>query len=219
MGVDGTVIRTYGANQDITERKEMENALRESRHQLFDIIDFLPDPTFVIDNKGKVISWNLAIQNLSGIPPEAILGKGDYEYAFRLFGERRPLLIDLVIHMDSEELQKHYKNTRQDGKILRPVPRTVPVGKTSRSLDRRNPSFQSNWRNRWRDRIHPGISPQSKKLRMISRNSPTLLSNACRTGPGNLTMRERYAQPDRSGSRSSCPYRYRWQDKGCQQGR
>ncbi|MGA9620838.1 PAS domain S-box protein [Methanoregula sp.] len=118
MGPDGTVIRTYGANQDITERKEMENALRESRHQLFDIISFLPDPTFVIDNKGKVISWNLAIQNLSGIPPEAILGKGDYEYAFRLFGERRPLLIDLVIHMDSEELQKHYKNTRQDGKIL-----------------------------------------------------------------------------------------------------
>ena len=83
MGPDGTVIRTYGANQDITERKQMEDALEESRHRMVDIINFLPDPTFVIDSCGKVIAWNRAIQILTGVSSEAILGKGDYEHAFQ----------------------------------------------------------------------------------------------------------------------------------------
>ncbi|HVP96775.1 PAS domain S-box protein [Methanoregula sp.] len=104
--------------RDITERKKAIALIKDSEQRLLDIINFLPDPTFVIDKDGKVIAWNLAIQDLTGLPPESILGKGNYEYANLLFGERRPLLIDLVIHKDEEELLKHYKNTQQEGKIL-----------------------------------------------------------------------------------------------------
>jgi PAS domain S-box-containing protein len=49
---------------DISERKRIEEALRDSERQLGEIINFLPDPTFVIDAEGKVIAWNFAIGTL-----------------------------------------------------------------------------------------------------------------------------------------------------------
>lgn len=76
-------------------RKKAE--LDESRNRLQQIITFLPDPTFAIDNEGKVIAWNSAMEDLSGAQAEEILGKGDYEYAYRLYGVKRPILIDLVL--------------------------------------------------------------------------------------------------------------------------
>jgi PAS domain S-box-containing protein len=104
--------------RDITERKRAEQALQESRRRLSDIIDFLPDPTFVISREGRVIAWNRAIGNLTGVEAGDILGKTDYEYAFRLFGERRPLLIDLVIRPDPEEIRQHYSLVRKEGEML-----------------------------------------------------------------------------------------------------
>ncbi|HET6581234.1 MAG TPA: PAS domain-containing protein, partial [Methanoregula sp.] len=57
------------------------------------IIDFLPDATFVIDLDGRVIAWNNAMEALTGVPAEAMLGKGNYEYALPFYKERRPILI------------------------------------------------------------------------------------------------------------------------------
>ena len=83
--------------EDITESKMVEDALKESERHLADIINFLPDPTFVIDVDGKVIAWNCAIEALTGIKANEILGKGNYEYALPFYSERRPMLIDLVL--------------------------------------------------------------------------------------------------------------------------
>ena len=65
--------------RDITLRKKADAALRESQRRFSDIINFLPDPTFVIDTTGKVIAWNKAIQNLTGVTAQDMVGKGDYE--------------------------------------------------------------------------------------------------------------------------------------------
>ena len=59
---EGNLAGLVGVILDITERKHMENALRESERRLADIINFLPDSTFVIDKEGKVIAWNHAIR-------------------------------------------------------------------------------------------------------------------------------------------------------------
>ncbi len=114
----GNLVKTYGVNQDITERRKMEESLRDSERRLLDIINFLPDPTFVIDREGRVIAWNLAISALTGTAPEAIIGRGDYEYSFQLFGYRRPLLIDLVIHPSPQVFQEHYRNVQRTGDQL-----------------------------------------------------------------------------------------------------
>ena len=93
--------------RDITKRKQAEEELRESRQRLSDIIDFLPDATFVIDREGKVIAWNRAIEEMTGIMAADMLGKGNYEYALTFYRERRPILIDLVLESRQEIEQKY----------------------------------------------------------------------------------------------------------------
>src|SRR5680860_1670891 len=98
---------------DITERKHSEEALKGSQQQLADIINFLPDATLVIDNNGKVISWNLAIEEMTGIKASDMIGKVNYEYAIPFYGERRPILVDLVL-LPNEVLEEHYNFIRKE---------------------------------------------------------------------------------------------------------
>ncbi len=81
---------------DITDRRKTEGELCIAHQRLFDIIDFLPDATFVIDHERKVIAWNKAIEAMTGIQKKDILGKGDYAYAVPFYGEPRPILIDAI---------------------------------------------------------------------------------------------------------------------------
>ncbi len=113
----GHTIKTYGANQDITERKRAEEALRDSESKLASIIDFLPDATLVIDSEGKVIAWNRAIEEMTGIKAQDILGRGDYEYSLPFYGQRRPILVDLALEPQSE-IEKKYSDFGQADGIL-----------------------------------------------------------------------------------------------------
>jgi len=49
------------------------------------VIDFLPDATFVIDREGTVTAWNRAMEDLTGVPAESMLGKGNYEYSLPFY--------------------------------------------------------------------------------------------------------------------------------------
>lgn len=99
--------------RDITERKKAEEALRESERQLADIIAFLPDPTVVIDAQGRITAWNRAMEKMTGKPAEDMLGKGNYEYSIPFYGERKPILIDLVMEPVEEVLSKYSHLGRQ----------------------------------------------------------------------------------------------------------
>jgi len=82
---------------DITGRKLAEESLKETLQLFYDIIDFLPDATFAIDRQGKIIAWNRAMEDLTGVQKEDILGENDSECAVILHGKRRPLLVDLIL--------------------------------------------------------------------------------------------------------------------------
>ncbi len=99
------------------KRRLIEEALGQEHQRLLDIIEFLPDAVFVIDKDKKVEAWNRAIEYMSGVPKEKMLGKGDYEYAVPFFGTRRPILIDLL-DLPDEELEKSYKYVRRTGKMI-----------------------------------------------------------------------------------------------------
>ncbi|MEN6375851.1 MAG: PAS domain S-box protein [Smithella sp.] len=103
--------------RDITDRKRMETALKESERRLADIIDFLPDPTYAIDLSGKVIVWNHAIEEMTGVKAKDMLGKGNHEYIIPFYGTPRPVLIDLVFK-SNEELEKKYDFVKRDGDVL-----------------------------------------------------------------------------------------------------
>jgi len=102
---------------DISDRKSAEAAVQESRQKLYDIINFLPDATFVIDQGGKVISWNRAMEAMTGIKSEDMVDKGNYEYALPFYGERRPLLIDLVLE-PRKVLESRYASMARDDTSL-----------------------------------------------------------------------------------------------------
>jgi PAS domain S-box-containing protein len=104
---------------NISGRKRAESAVKESERLLANIINFLPDATFVIDKKGIVISWNRAIEKMTGIKAEQILGRGNYEYALPFYGERRPILIDIVLGSDPSFEEKYDNIKRQeDGSLV-----------------------------------------------------------------------------------------------------
>lgn len=114
---NGTVTHYSGYVLDITERKRSEDELRATRQQLADIIEFLPDATFVIDRDKKVIAWNRAIEEMTGTSKESMLGQGDYAYAVPWYGTRRPILIDLIGSSHSD-FAKEYEFVLQKGSTL-----------------------------------------------------------------------------------------------------
>jgi PAS domain S-box-containing protein len=102
---------------DRTAQKRAEEIVKNSEQRLAQIINFLPDPTWVIDNEGKVVTWNQAMENLTGIAAADIVGKGNYEYALPFYGERRPVLIDLVRKWNPE-YEKKYLSIKKEGNKL-----------------------------------------------------------------------------------------------------
>ncbi|MDQ5986723.1 MAG: Sensor histidine kinase RcsC [Syntrophus sp. SKADARSKE-3] len=104
--------------EDITERKKAINDLKDSQRKLADIIDFLPDATFVINDSNEVIAWNRSIELMTGVKAEDMIGKSDYEYAIPFYGERRPILIDFVLSPIEEEIEKRYRKVKRQEEML-----------------------------------------------------------------------------------------------------
>ena len=129
---DGTVGGLVGVILDITERKAAEEEARDAYRRIADILEFLPDATFVVDQEGCVIAWNRAIEVMTGVPQEEILGKGDHAYALPFYGERRKILIDLL---DAEqEARAHYPGITHEGSTLYVEKRVALHGKEERYL-------------------------------------------------------------------------------------
>jgi two-component system cell cycle sensor histidine kinase/response regulator CckA len=103
--------------RDVTDQKKAEEKFRESQQRLSDIIEFLPDATLVIDKDGKVIAWNRAIEIMTGIKKENMIGKDNYEYSLPFYRDRRPILIDLALHPD-REMEKQYTAIQRVGDVL-----------------------------------------------------------------------------------------------------
>ena len=62
-------------NIEITDRKQYEEKMRAAHQRLMDIIEFLPDATLVIDHDKKVIAWNRAIEEMTGVQKKDMIGK------------------------------------------------------------------------------------------------------------------------------------------------
>ena len=99
------------------EQRRAEASIRDHERREQDIINFLPDATFAIDMNGTVIAWNRAIEVMTGVPAKEMLGKGGYEYAIPFYGERRPILINLIFVHD-DEIRSRYSDIVHDGTML-----------------------------------------------------------------------------------------------------
>ncbi|HPN12451.1 MAG TPA: MASE1 domain-containing protein [Spirochaetota bacterium] len=100
------------------ERNELDRSRLEIQRRLYDIIDFLPDATFAINSRGRVLAWNRAMEELSGVTKKEMLRTSDYEYALPFFGERKPILIDLVLKIDDPSMPSAYEFVEKKGDTL-----------------------------------------------------------------------------------------------------
>ena len=99
------------------DRRRVQVELQESRKQLSDLINFLPDATFAIDLKGRVIVWNRMMEELTGVPPDAVMGTGNFARKLPLYEEEHPPLADYIVHAN-EDPQKDYPNLKRNGDKL-----------------------------------------------------------------------------------------------------
>ncbi len=116
-GEDGAVCHMVGISTDITERKLAGEKLLVAHQQLLDIIEFLPDATFVINSEKKVIAWNRALVEMTGVSKADIVGRGDYAYSEPFWGHKRPILIDLI-NPENRNDEKLYDFVERKGNTL-----------------------------------------------------------------------------------------------------
>lgn len=78
------------------ELKASNEALTDINRRLNDIIEFLPDATFVIGKDGRVIAWNRATEVMTGVLKQDIVGRGEQAWTVPFYGEKRRCLVDLL---------------------------------------------------------------------------------------------------------------------------
>jgi PAS domain S-box-containing protein len=79
---------------------------REGEQQLFSIIEGSPIPTFVIGLDHRVIYWNRALEKLSRIPAEEMIGTNRHWRAF--YAKERPCMADLLVDQSLETIPEWY---------------------------------------------------------------------------------------------------------------
>ena len=89
------------------ERREALEALQESQARINSMLHGSPTLQYVIDSNHKVISWNRALEEYSGVKPEEVVGTDQQWKAF--YSEQRPCLADLLVDEAIEKLPEWYK--------------------------------------------------------------------------------------------------------------
>lgn len=91
--------------------------VEQSRQELANIIDFLPDATFVVDKEKKVVIWNRAIEEMTRVSKEEMIGQGDNAYSMPFYGEKRKQLLDLL-DFEEGDIKKSYQHVTRRGNVL-----------------------------------------------------------------------------------------------------
>jgi len=76
----GHTIKTYGANQDITERKVIENELRDSEIRYHNLFENSSEFLFTLDLKGNFTDVNKAAEDLTGYTKSELLKMNFKDY-------------------------------------------------------------------------------------------------------------------------------------------
>jgi PAS domain S-box-containing protein len=107
---EGEIIGAVETLQDITERKKAEEMLTK-------IIDGSTIPSFVINVQHQVTHWNIAIEALTGIKKNEILGTSDQWRTF--YREKRPSLADLIVDRASKEkIEAYYQGKCKPSNLI-----------------------------------------------------------------------------------------------------
>lgn len=130
----------HKVRQAVQKRKADATILDHERREA-DILNFLPDATFAIDTNGIIISWNRAIEEMTGVPASEMLGKGEYEYAIPFYGTRRKILIDLVFESEEVIAETYAHIIHENNVLIADTTLALPRGKTCTLMGKASPLY------------------------------------------------------------------------------
>jgi len=73
--IEGKVIAAIEMVEDVTERRRIEESLRESEEKFRALTDAALDAIILTDEKGNIASWNAAATRIFGYDESEVLGK------------------------------------------------------------------------------------------------------------------------------------------------
>jgi PAS domain S-box-containing protein len=108
--IDGEVKGFQHIARDVTEERRMQEMLLK-------ITDGSPIPTFVIDAQHRITHWNTAMQALSGMSSQEMIGT-DKQWQ-SLYTDKRPTMADLIIDgVDAEEIKSYYPEKCEESRLI-----------------------------------------------------------------------------------------------------
>ncbi|MEM3536617.1 MAG: GAF domain-containing protein [Candidatus Bathyarchaeia archaeon] len=122
---NGKIVGEFGIVQDITERKRIENALRESEELFRSIVENSHDAILIVDDNFKIIYANAETMKLSGCSKEEVIGQDfrkfldeesralvEERYLRRQKGEAVPPLYEFrIVRKNGEKRDVRIKST------------------------------------------------------------------------------------------------------------
>lgn len=115
-GTDGKKYGRVWFYRDITTQRVLEKSLRDSEQTLRTIISGSPAAQFVIDYNHQVLYWNKALEEISGVSGEDVIGSSLHWKAF--YTEPRPCLADILVDNQIELLVDWYPGIRRRSTVI-----------------------------------------------------------------------------------------------------
>ena len=100
----GTLAQAF--NRMVTEVNRQKKAVLEQKEFSTNLLEFSAVPTFVLDSRHRVIVWNRACEELTGVKASNVIGTTRQWQPF--YPEKRPVLADIVLDSSSESLSSLY---------------------------------------------------------------------------------------------------------------
>jgi len=111
-GADGAHLGSRGSFRDITQSRLLEARLDEQRQFAENLLESTSTPLFAIDTRHRIIIWNRAMVELTGITAADMLGT-DHQWR-PFYPEKRPTLSDLVLDERGSEIGDYYNEFEKD---------------------------------------------------------------------------------------------------------
>jgi PAS domain S-box-containing protein len=109
-------VANRGLQQEIVMRRQVEQELQDSKRELRDVLQGSPIPQFVIDKNHKVLYWNTAIEQLTGLAADEVIGTSNHWRAF--YEAQRDCLADLLVDGRKSAVAARYRDKCKESTLL-----------------------------------------------------------------------------------------------------
>lgn len=115
---NGKVIRLDGFTSDITQRKEIEEALRNSEHKFRSLIENAVDAILVVNEKLKLVYASNSIERITGYTVEEIMSREAFSRVHEEDRLQASEVFRKVLHNPGKTIEHTYRQIRKDGNVI-----------------------------------------------------------------------------------------------------